>query len=44
MPNLEAVNIVRRIKDPHKAAKQLTIDAYQMDSLLRCQMGLPWTL
>ena len=44
MPNLEAVDIARRIKDPHKALKQLTVDAYQMDGLLRHHMGLPWTL
>ena len=32
MPNQEAVDIARRIKDPQKAAKQLTADALKRDS------------
>ncbi|KAK7811965.1 putative protein phosphatase 2c 9 [Quercus suber] len=32
MPNQEAVDIARRIKDPQKAAKQLTAEALKRDS------------
>lgn len=32
MANQEAVDIARRIKDPQKAAKQLTADALKKDS------------
>ena len=32
MTNEEAVDIVRRIKDPEKAAKQLTAEALRRDS------------
>ncbi|KAJ1376502.1 PPM-type phosphatase domain [Sesbania bispinosa] len=43
MPNQEAVDIARRMKDPLKAAKQLTAEALKRDSKddISCVVGMP---